>query len=313
LIRPDKEKNLKIAILGAGRLGTTIGYVINDKEKDAVKVVSISSPSKRSIDRAKTILGDRAKGILFTKNNQKAAELANTIFICTPDDKISSVCQGLYEEKNDAKRTVIHFSGSKPLDVLESAREKGDTIASIHPLKSFASVTEAAKTIKGTEYGVTYIDREGERITKSIVGLLEGNSIFVKDDAKPVYHAAACVASNYLVTLINYAVFLNQEIGIEPQASTRGLLNLIEGTIKNIKKMGTRKSLTGPIARGDTGTIEDHLKMFDSILDKKDTGVYRFMGTKTAELARENKWIDEKTHKKLIDLFEDRNDPGKEK
>lgn len=305
MINPDKEKNLKISILGAGRLGTTLGYVITKKNKENIKVVSISSPSQKSVNRAKTALGDLAGKILFTDDNLEAAGPADTIFICTPDDIISSVCQKLYGKKNNNKKTIIHFSGSKSLNVLKPAKENGDTIASIHPLKSFASIPEAIKTIGGTEYGITYIDREGEETVKRIVDLLEGNSIFVKDDTKPIYHAAACIASNYLVTLIDYAVYINEKIGIEPQASTRGLLNLIEGTVQNIKKMGTKKSLTGPIARGDAGTIEDHLEMFNDILEKRDTEVYRLMGKKTADLARENEWIDNRTYKKLIDLFKD--------
>ena len=171
--------------------------------------------------------------------------------------------------------------------------------------RTLKNAEKAIKTIGGTEYGITYIDREGEETVKRIVDLLEGNSIFVKDDTKPIYHAAACIASNYLVTLIDYAVYINEKIGIEPQASTRGLLNLIEGTVQNIKKMGTKKSLTGPIARGDAGTIKDHLEMFNNILEKRDTEVYRLMGKKTADLARENEWIDNRIYKKLIDFFKD--------
>ena len=308
----NKLENLKIATIGAGRLGTTISRVLAEKEKEKIKIISISSPSQKSIKRAKDIFGKKAEEILFTNNNIEAAAKANTIFICTPDDKISKVCEELFKEEPKTRKTVIHFSGSKSLKTLKPAQECGSSIASIHPLKAFASIPEAIKTLKGTEYGITYIDREGELVVKKIVELLGGNSIFVKDDTKPVYHAAACIASNYLVTLLDYAVYINEKIGIEPQASRRGLLNLIEGTVKNIKKLGTKKALTGPIARGDIGTVEDHLKMLDGILDKKDTEIYRKMGEKTADLARANKWIDNNTYKKLIGLFKKSDISGKE-
>jgi len=313
LIKSNTDKNLNIAILGAGRLGTTLGFAIAGKNHENIKIKSIASPSPGSIKRAKEIFKDKAKNILFTSNNLIAAEKANTVFICTPDDLISRICEDLYSENPGCGKTIIHFSGSKPLDVLKKAKEEGDYTASIHPLKSFASIPEAIKTLKGTEYGITYTDKEGERAAKKIVKLLEGNSIFVKDEAKPIYHAAACIASNYLVTLINHAVYINEKIGIEPQASTRGLLNLVEGTVENIKKIGTKKSLTGPIARGDTGTIEDHMKMFDSVLDKKDVEIYKMMGQKTADLARENGWIDNKTYKKFYELLEERKNSRKEK
>ena len=312
MIVPGKEENLKIAIIGAGRLGTTLGYAIAAKGHKKVKIVSVSSPSRGSIERASAIFGGLGDDILFTNDNQKAARIADTVFICTPDDTIYAVCRELYDKRAGGKKTAVHFSGSKPLSVLQPAKEKGCTVVSIHPLKSFASIEEAIKTIKGTEYGVTYTDRAGECVADTIVGLLEGNSIFVKDESKPIYHAAACIASNYLVALIDYAVYINERIGIEPQASTRGLLNLIEGTVKNIKKMGTKKSLTGPIARGDTGTIKDHLNMFRTLLEEKDTEVYRLMGRKTADLARENGWIGDKTYRMLTDILKDKQDRGRE-
>ncbi len=303
---------MRIAVLGAGRLGTTLAYCIAGKKDSKIKITAIASPSEASTKRARDMLGDRAGNILFTSDNARAAETADTIFICTPDDIIGQVCRELYHKKTVPGRTVIHFSGSKPLSVLKTAREKGDHAVSIHPLKSFASIEEAAKTLKGTEYGITYDSGEGERAARAIVGLLEGNTIFVKDEAKPVYHAAACIASNYLVTLIDYAVTINERIGIEPGASARGLLSLVEGTVKNIKKMGTKRSLTGPIARGDTGTIYDHLAVLDDILDQKDTEIYRMMGKKTADLALENKWIDKKTHNRLQELLNQRKKTGKE-
>ena len=311
MIKANKKTNLKIAIIGAGRLGTAVGYSIMEKDLENIKIVSVSAPTKKTLDRAKKVFGELKKDILFTSDNAAAAKKANTVFICTPDDLISKACKSIYNKQKgaDPEKTIIHFSGSRSLKELETARKKGDHIASMHPLKSFASIPEAIKTLKGTEYGITYIDKKGENTTKLLVNALEGSSIFVKDDTRPVYHAAACIASNYLVTLIDYAVYINEKIGIKPEESIRGLMSLIEGTIDNIKKMGTKKSLTGPIARGDTGTIEDHLKIFEKVLDKKDTEIYRLMGIKTAEIARENNWIDAGTYNKLLKLLKNKKIP----
>lgn len=314
MIKANKKTNLKIAIIGAGRLGTAIGYSIIEKNLKNIKIVSISTPTKKTLDRAKKIFGELKENILFTNDNSAAAEKANTIFICTPDDMISKACESIYNKQKgtDLDKTIIHFSGSRSLKELKTARKKGDHIASMHPLKSFASIPEAIKTLKGTEYGITYIDKKGGNITKLLVDTLEGSSIFVEDDVRPVYHAAACIASNYLVTLIDYAVYINEKIGIKPEESTRGLMSLIEGTIDNIKKMGTKKSLTGPIARGDIGTIKDHLKIFEKVLDKKDTEIYRIMGIKTAEIARGNNWIDEGIYNKLLKLLKNKKISGEE-
>lgn len=304
------NKQIKISIIGSGRLGTTMAYIIASKNKKTIKIVSMSSTTKKSLDRAKKTLGDFSKKILFTKNNKKAAAKANCIFICTPDDIIKKVCRELFGQKKQTKSkqkkeniSVIHFSGSKPLKDLESARETGALTLAIHPLKSLASIQGAIKSIKNTEYGITFSTPEEEEVAKKIVETLGGHSITVEDNKKPLYHAAACVASNYLVTLIDYAVHINEKIGIKPEDSIKGLLSLVGGTVKNIGGAGTKKSLTGPIARGDTGTIKDHIKNFKEHLGDKDIEIYRLMGKKTAGIAKQNGWIEDKVYNELIDIL----------
>ena len=239
----NKNKKTNIAIIGAGRLGTTLAYIIASKNNENINIVSISSPTQKSLNRAKKTLGDFSKKILFTKNNTKAAEEANHIFICTPDDIIKTVCRELFDQKKQTKENlfVIHFSGSKSLVDLKTAQKAGAETLSIHPLKAFASIPGAIKTIKNTEYGITYTTREGKKCAKKIVEILKGHTIDVQDNKKPLYHAAACIASNYLVTLIDYAVYINKKAGISPEDSIKGLLSLIEGTVKNISENGTKK------------------------------------------------------------------------
>ena len=306
----DKNKKINIAIIGAGRIGTTIAYTIAFKNQKNIEIISIATPTKKSLDRAKKTLRSFSKKILFTNDNKKAATEANCIFICTPDDIIKTVCKEIFDKNNpqninkeEENIFAVHFSGSKPLKDLESARKAGAGTLSLHPLKSFASIPAAIKTIKNTEYGITCNTPGGERLAKKIVDTLGGRSIVVEDSKKPLYHAAACVASNYLVTLIDYAVYINEKAGIKPEDSIKGLLSLIEGTVKNISGSGTKKSLTGPIARGDTGTIMDHMKNFKENLSNKDTEIYRLMGKKTAGIAKQNGWIDNKVYNKLINIL----------
>jgi len=306
----DKNKKINIAIIGAGRLGTTIAHTIAFENKKNMKIISISSKTMKSLNRAKKILGEFSKKILFTKNNKKAAAKANCIFICTPDDIIKKVCRELFGQKKQTKTkqkkeniSAIHFSGSKSLKDLENARRAGALTLSIHPLKSLASIRGAIKTIKNTEYGITFNTPEEEELAKIIVETLGGHSIIVEDNKKPLYHAAACVASNYLVTLIDYAVYINKKIGIKPEDSIKGLLSLVKGTVKNIGGTGTKKSLTGPIARGDTGTVKDHMKNFKEHLSDKDIEIYRIMGKKTAGIAKQNGWIEDKVYDELIDIL----------
>jgi len=303
----NKNIYLNLCIIGAGRLGTTISYTLAKRNVPGIRLKAIASRSSESLNRAKKILGSRAAGIDFTRENLRAAAMANCILICTPDDSISSVCGEIFGDSNrDYKNYyAIHFSGSKSLKALDSAAGAGAETASIHPLKSFASIQEAIKTLKGTVFGITCSGIKSKKASKLLVEKLGGLSIEVEDDKKPLYHAAACVASNYLVSLINYAVVIHRKIGIKPEDSLKGLMGLIAGTIGNIKKMGTEKSLTGPIARGDIGTIKEHMDNFNKYFTEKDVKLYRSMGAETSRVAYGNKWISKSTMEKLKKILEE--------
>lgn len=302
-----KTTRINLCVIGAGRVGTTVSYTLAEKELPNIKLKAISSRSMESLNRAKKILGRKAAGVIFTIENSKAVSLANCILICTPDDVINSVCSEIFKDKSkDFKNYyAIHFSGSKSLEVLNSARAAGAEIASIHPLKSFASIEEAIKSLPGTIFGITYSSTESKKMAEFLVKSLGGEIIEVENNKKPLYHAAACVASNYLVTLINYAVLIHKKMGIKPEDSLKGLMGLVEGTVSNIKKMGTEKSLTGPIARGDVGTIKEHVKSFNEFFSKEDSALYRMMGIETSKIAHQNKWIKESTVDELKEILKE--------
>lgn len=301
-----KKFPLKICIIGVGRLGTSLACIIIKKNNPQVSVISIASRSDESLNNAKDIINMPDLKILFTKNNLAAAHQANCIFICTPDDEIEKVCRELFENsKLHKKLFVIHFSGSKKTDVLNSAKQKGASVACMHPLKSFASVAESVKTMENTLYGVTYDrnDSEIKEVVDLLLDLLAGKHIFIENSIKPLYHACACIASNYLVSLMNFAVETGEEIGLAPEVFLKGILNLSEGTMTNIKKLGTKKALTGPIARGDISTIKEHIDNLKNLKNTELSKAYGFMGTMTAKIAFENNWIDDKTYKKLLEIL----------
>jgi predicted short-subunit dehydrogenase-like oxidoreductase (DUF2520 family) len=303
----DKMRSLDICVIGAGRLGTTVSCALAREGTSTLSLRALASRSTASLDRAREVIGHKASSIVFTTENKRAAALSNCILICTPDDVIGAVCKEIFSGKNiGAKgRYVIHFSGSKPLSVLDAAKSSGAKIASVHPLKSFASIEEAIKTLPGTVYGVTYCSSESKKVAMLIVKSLGGKAIEVDDGKKALYHAAACVASNYLVTLIDYAVLIHRKIGIKPEDSLKGLMGLIEGTVNNIKKMGTQKSLTGPIARGDLGTIREHMQDFNKYFNRENTSIYKLMGRETAKIAYGNGWIDRYTVSELEKILGD--------
>jgi predicted short-subunit dehydrogenase-like oxidoreductase (DUF2520 family) len=329
------EKNivLKICIIGSGRLGSTLAYAIANANSLQASIVSISSRSDKTLSAVKELLGNSANKIFFTHDNLCAAQKSNCIFICTPDDEIEKTCREIFEtgqavndkragdaslegkglrEKSDigitnpAGMTVIHFSGSKKTNILSSANKAGASVACMHPLKSFASPAEAIKTLEGTLYGVTYEknDIKAKKSINILSSLLKGSIIFVENDKKTLYHACACIASNYLVSLMDFATDAGSEVGLDPRVFLGGLVNLSEGTLLNIKKLGTKKALTGPIARGDVSTISEHMETLKCLKREDIKELYEIMGEKTAKIALENNWINSEIYDELVKILE---------
>jgi predicted short-subunit dehydrogenase-like oxidoreductase (DUF2520 family) len=285
-----------IGIIGAGRLGTTLAAAINKRNISGIELAAISSKTRDALIRAKDIIGTVKDNMLFTTDNNKCTAKADCVFICTPDDIIEKACKSIAgaNPKTLKGKLFIHFSGAKTLEVLSSASEAGAHTASIHPIKSFASINDSIDTLPQTIYGVTYPIKphnESRKFIDYFVLSMGGTIIEVEDEKKSLYHAAACVASNYLVALINYAVSIHEGIGIKKEDSLRALSGLIDGTVANIKKLGPGQALTGPIARGDIGTVEEHLASFSKHLGPGKDLVYSIMGYEAAKLACENGWI----------------------
>ncbi len=266
----------RIAILGTGKVGTAVGHLLKRAGHEIVAVADLSMEAAR---RAVVYTGGEP-----TTDLNRAARIADCILITTYDDSIAGVCEavsagGGVEEGN----RVIHTSGAGGLDLLLAARRRGALTACIHPLQTFADVDSAIRKIPGSTFGIT-ADERLVPWAEGIVGDLGGKPFLVRDEDKALYHAAACMASNYLVTLMYLVEEIYGRMGLTREEAMRAFWPLVRGTIGNLEDKGTIASLTGPIARGDGGTLEKHLqgfrKRFPALLD-----VYREMGLITVELA----------------------------
>jgi predicted short-subunit dehydrogenase-like oxidoreductase (DUF2520 family) len=188
-------------------------------------------------------------------SSQQVADTAELIFITTPDSAIAGVVSQIKWQKG---RSVVHCSGADSTDILEPARKAGVMVGGFHPLQTFAGVKQAIENIPGSTFA---IEAEEALLTnlKKMAEALGGQWITLKAGDKVAYHAAAVFASNYLVTLVKMATDLWQTFSIPTDQATKALLPLIRGTLHNIETIGIPQCLTGPIARGDTGTVNKHL------------------------------------------------------
>ncbi|MHB8769723.1 MAG: Rossmann-like and DUF2520 domain-containing protein [Syntrophales bacterium] len=275
---PDSLQEETIAVIGLGKTGTAIGHLLH---RAGYPIVAVTSRTCASRENRIGYTG----GVAFSADaNAEAASLATCIFITTPDDMIAAVCRRIAENGGiQPGDKVIHTSGAGSLDLLESARRVGAKVASIHPLQSFADVEGAIRNIPGSTFGVT-AEADLREWSAGIVRSLGGIPVEVPEAIKPLYHAAACLASNYLTTLIHTVEEIYLALGLGRDEAIRAFWPLVEGTLANIEARGTVQALTGPIARGDAGTIARHLEVLREALPAY-LPVYRTLGLLTVELA----------------------------
>jgi predicted short-subunit dehydrogenase-like oxidoreductase (DUF2520 family) len=256
------------------------------------KVIAIADKSPAALKRALPYTSGKA----FRKP-QEAAQEADCILITTPDDAISSACQEIALCQAIKGKFVFHMSGAGGLDLLESANKAGAAIASIHPLQSFSSIDQAIKNIPGSYFGIT-ADKKAQLPAKDIVRDLGGIPLFISSGQKPLYHAAACLASNYLVSLMNAVESIYRAIGLNEKDAKTAYLPLVYGSLKNIEKSGSISSLTGPIARGDFGTINKHIMAINKNLPQYSS-LYSSLGLITVKVAQQKGTLNAGQAKKM--------------
>lgn len=267
----------RIAIIGLGRVGTAIGYLL---ARAGHEIIAVWDSSPEALHRGRTHTGGK-----IALDAVDAGREAETVFLTVPDDEIEAVCRAM--AKGGAFRPgmkVVHVSGAGSLGLLAAAEACGAETACIHPLQSFADLQGAVENLPGSTFGVTCHEKAQPWVF-GLVKDLKGRPFPVPDRDKPLYHAAACIASNYLVTLLYIVEDIYRILGLTGEEALRAFQPLVQGTIRNIEAKGTLEALTGPIARGDVGTIEKHLGAFAGKAPEY-LSVYRILGNVTLNIAR---------------------------
>jgi predicted short-subunit dehydrogenase-like oxidoreductase (DUF2520 family) len=279
---------LKIGFIGAGTVGTALAVRLSSQGYQVAAVYD--SLSQASADK----LAQAVSGCRTVNNSQAVADAADLTFITTPDDAIGPAVS---EIKWQPGQSVVHCSGADSTDTLEPARKLGARVGAFHPLQTFASVEQAIDNIPGSTFA---IEAEEPLLTtlKDMATALDGTWIELKAGDKVLYHTAAVIACNYLVTLVKLATDLWQTFNVPADRATKALMPLLRGTLNNIDKVGIPQCLTGPLARGDTGTIKKHLEA----LNKSAPAVlstYRELGRQTIPIALAKGKINQKQAEEL--------------
>jgi len=278
---------VKLGFIGAGTVGTALAVRLSAK---GYKVVAVSSRSKISARN----LAQTINGCQVLNNGQDVADAAEIVFITTPDDAIAPVVSQIQWHPG---QSVVHCSGADSTDILEPAKKLGASVGVFHPLQTFASVRQAMENISGSTFAL-----EAEEpllsILKGMATALDGHWVELKASDKVVYHAAAVIACNYMVTLVKLATDLWQTFAVPPHQATQAILPLLRGTINNIDTVGIPQCLTGPIARGDVGTVKKHINALQKIAPSL-LPTYQELGIQTIPIALAKGRINERQAQEL--------------
>jgi predicted short-subunit dehydrogenase-like oxidoreductase (DUF2520 family) len=292
-----------VAIIGAGRVGSAVGFLLN---RAGYAVTAVVTRTEDSAKKAQAFIGS---GLALT-DPVKAAMTADMVFITTPDDAIKTVCDVIARGGGLRQGTlVIHTSGAHTRELLDSAREAGAYRAVIHPLQSIPSKALGVKNIPGSYFRIE-ADPEAVQHSRDLVEALGGIELnlpgWSPDKSSPaLYHAGAVAVSNFFVALVDFGLCFYQALGADKKEALKAVLPLIRGTLANIESVGIPDALTGPIARGDVETVRDHM----SALRKRAPellGLYRELAKQTIIVAEERRALAPEVLRALSDAVEEK-------
>ena len=271
-----------VAIIGAGTLGTVLA---RELVRCGYPLAAIASRSRASAERLARAVQPHPQ---VCATSQQAADLADLIFVTTPDDAIESVAATV---RWSSRHAVVHCSGALDTGVLDAARRAGGQAGGFHPMQTFSAGQAGQDApLAGVTIG---IEADGQmQETLAQLALAMGCPwVALRPQDKALYHLSGTLVSNYLVTLADASITLLQRTGLSREQARAALLPLMEGTVRGIAALGTPAALTGPIARGDAGTIERHLAALRRHAPEL-LPMYRALGERTVPLALAKRSLD---------------------
>lgn len=268
----------KIGIIGAGKVGVSIGKCIS--EDDRYKLVGFYSRSKESANFAAKFTNS-AKFI----NLEKLVEKSNILIITTPDDNISEMW-GLVSNFNIQNKIICHCSGSLSSEIFFDISSKGAHGCSLHPMMAISSKDKSYKDLKNAFFTLEGEEKAVE-VFEEIMIKFNNNYKVIKTADKTRYHMASVFISNFVIGLGNASISLLKEYGFEEKEALKAISFLAKSNLEKLIEAGPKEALTGPIERNDIGTVKKHLSSLNLEEDKDIDSIYRSLSLELVKIASE--------------------------
>lgn len=275
-LSPDDRRALPVGVIGAGRFGTAL--------VGALATAGYTDVHLASRDEVRARAAANALSVTHASMTEVVEDCA-LVFLAVPDGAITGLAESLLWQPGQG---VVHASGALGLDVLEAATARGALTGCLHPLQTFPGTTDAvtcAALFRGITCGV-----EGATVDSAALGDLlaaiasdlGARIVRLEGVDRARYHAAAVLVSNDVVALMAAATRAWSAAGLPEDAAREALSPLLLAASANVARLARAEALTGPIARGDAGTVARHLAALAG--DDDLSRVYRALGRELLRL-----------------------------
>lgn len=265
----------RLFVVGPGRLGLALGHAL--WQADALEALTYAG--RRPDPPSHPLF---TQGIARYVFGLERPEPDTTAVILAVPDRVLPEMAVAMAGQGDAPpgAAAFHLSGVLSTDPLTPLHRRGYSVGSLHPLQAIVHPVTGADRLPGSYFAVTG-EPEAMATARRLLSYLGSHYVEVPAGNRPLYHAAAVLASNGLVGLLGAAARLLVRAGVPPADAERALLPLARGTLENLVEYGIPEALTGPVARGDLDTLDLHLRS----LEPAERELYAVLGTEIVELA----------------------------
>lgn len=247
-----ERPTLRVGVVGAGRVGSVLGAALRAAGHE---IVAVSAVSEESLERAAMLLPG-----VPVRDVPEVVAAADVVLLTVPDDAIGPLVAGLAaHDAWDGGRLAVHTSGFRGLDVLQPVVDAGGDAVVLHPVMTFTGVPGDVDRIVGTPIAVT-ASMGADLVADALALDLGGEPFRLEDEDRALYHTALSHAANHLTTIVAQSAQMLRDVGIDDADLL--LRPLLETALENSLQRGDR-ALTGPIARGDVGTVAAHLQALE--------------------------------------------------
>ena len=277
----DDEGKPRIAVIGAGRVSGVLAVAFREAGWDVTAVASRDEGRRERFTQL-------VPGVRAFADPPNVLDEADLIFLTVPDDAIAGVAGALHLYSGQA---LVHTSGALPASVLEPAMAAGTSVGSFHPLVAFADHERALADLAGSTVAV-----EGDESLLPLLGDLAesigAKPVTLPEGGKTAYHAAAMMAAGGVVGLLDAIATVAKGAGLDEKSALAVYIPLARQALANAERLGVDAALTGPLLRGDVGTLRDHL---DTLKERAPDALplYVTVARREAAIARRRGALDE--------------------